>query len=134
MFIQTNRFRAWEPQLSRSAFAPLLVPTDCTHEITSVCQRALERIYEEGYAYHKAGVMLLDLVSAQLLQQGLFDRVDRGKQSRLMNAMDTLNMTMGPGSVLYASEGKRRVPMWGMRQAHKSLRYTTRLDELWTVG
>ena len=74
------------------------------------------------------------MVEGQRVQQGICDGVDRKKHSRLMTALDALNTTMEPGSVRYSSEGKRKVPTWGMRQAHKSPRYTTRLDELWTVG
>lgn len=134
VFIQTNPFRQWEPQRNEAATVRLPVATNCTHEIGSYLQIALERIYMQGYEYHKAGVMMLELIPADKEQQSLFDTVDRIKSASLMKALDRINAHHGPGTLRYAAEGRSKTPDWRMKQAHKSKRYTTHLSELWEVS
>lgn len=128
VFIRTNRFREWEPQYSNSVFIPLPVPTDYTPELIHYALCGLQKIYREGYGYHKAGVMLNDLVPASERQRGMFDTVDRQKSEQLMKALDLINRDWGSETLRYAAEGLEK--QWKMKQAHRSKRYTTCWEEL----
>ncbi len=128
VFIQTNIFRAWEGQHSDSAIVRLPVPTNCTHELIRHAHLVLEQIYRPGFGYHKAGVMMLELVPDTQIQQNLFDRADRAKWKSLMHTMDLLNLDHGQGIIRYAAEGMEK--RWKMKQAHKSQRFTTSWGEL----
>jgi DNA polymerase V len=128
VFIRTNSFREYLPQYSNSALIELAVPTQSTSELIQAAQKALTRIYREGYEYHKAGVMLLNLVPASQIQQSLFDTVDRQKSERLMTAIDQINTDFGSGTLQFAAEGLR--PRWRMKQERRSPRYTPSWEEL----
>jgi DNA polymerase V len=132
VFIQTNPFRPWLPQTHQSAMVTLPVATQSTQELSGAIQGALTRIYKPNFDYHKAGVVLLDLTPANTVQAGLFDTVDRDKHRAVMKVLDAMNATWGAGTVHYAAEGLRQ-QAWRMQQAHRSRRFTTRLNELWEV-
>ena len=128
VFVQTNRFRESAPQYANSTSIALLTARQDTFELIQAAHQALRHIYKEGYAYHKAGVMLLDLVAFNAVQGNLFDPLDRAKRSVLMTAMDQINQDFGMGAIQYAAEGLR--PRWRMKQEHRSPRYTTCWSEL----
>jgi len=132
VFIETNRFRAWERQHSPSVTLTLPVATQCTHELIQYALQALSQIYKPGYGYHKAGVMMLELVPAGEIQTSLLDTQDRGRLDRLMQVLDQVNWDHGQGKLRYASEGMGK--RWKMRQEHRSQRFTTDWNELMAVG
>jgi DNA polymerase V len=72
-----------------------------------------------------------DLVPNTQIQQNLFVQKDRQKQVQLMGALDRVNRDFGIGRLRYLAEGLEKA--WKTRFEHRSLRYTTRWDELLTV-
>ena len=86
----------------------------------------LRRLYKPGYAYQKAGVMLMDLTDAQRTQAALFD-TDRGNPA-LVRVMDRINACWGRGTLRLAAEGVHQG--WRMRRGMMSPCYTTHWAEL----
>ena len=130
VFLMTNRF-ADEPQYSTSVTIPLPVATQDTAELIWYALGGVEQIFQDGYRYQKAGVILTALVPAHQVQTHLFDRHDRERSQKLMAAIDTINAEWGSGTIRYAAVGLR--PGWCMRCARRSPRYTTRWEELAVV-
>jgi DNA polymerase V len=129
VFITANRFRPQEPQYANSKTLVLPYPTNDTSMIVRAALGATERLYQPGYSYHKAGVMLLDLSDGAIAQGSLFvDDSQRERSWRLMEAIDRLNHRFGAGTVRWAAEGLQQG--WGMRGEWRSPRFTTRWDEL----
>lgn len=119
---------------------PLLRATSDTVPIVHATLTGLRQIYRPGYAFIKAGVMLLDLHSARLRQGELeLEPLDQQEASRerLMGVVDELNQRYGRGTVKLASAGVQ-VPgeraSWAMRQERRSPAYTTRWDDMLEVG
>ena len=57
---------------------------------------SLKRIYRQGYAYKKAGVMLTGIDSATMHQESLFELHGAcDKSARLMSELDQLNQRYG---------------------------------------
>jgi len=134
VFIRTSPFRK-DPQYSRSITVPMRRPTSDTAAILEAALAGLRAIYQLGFNYAKAGVMLLELQS-DLIQQGELDwDDDTGKdRGRLMSSLDTLNHRFGRGTVKMASaglQGERRV--WSMKQERRTPAYTTCLADMPTV-
>jgi DNA polymerase V len=126
VFIRTSPFRQC-PQYSRSITVPLRRPSADTAQMVHAALLGLQAIYREGFAYAKAGVMLLDLQDASQQQTELDLEGDDGRdRSTLMLAMDQLNDRYGRGTVLLGSAGlagdKRT---WSMKQERRTPRYTT---------
>lgn len=111
-------------------------PTNDTLLIVQAATRALERIFRAGFAYHKAGVLLSDLVPDSPTQLCLFplDHKDDADETRrqLMETLDCINGTFGQDTIRLAATGTTQP--WRMKQAHRSPRYTTRWQELASVS
>ncbi|MDQ6681250.1 MAG: DUF4113 domain-containing protein [Pseudomonadota bacterium] len=114
-FIHTSPFRKQDRQYSRSITVPLRKPSCDSAALTSTAVRGLRAIYRPGFNYAKAGVMLLDLMPADV-EQGELDFDHPGAdRARLMETLDTLNDRFGRNTIAIASGGlagdKRRYSM-----------------------
>ena len=129
VFIQTNRFKAEEPQYNAGITVPLAEPTDDTPVLTHAALKGLEAIFRAGYRYKKAGVLLTLLSDKNSRQSTLFDDQNaREKSTRLMAAIDAINRAYGRDTVHLAVSGTQQ--RWAMRAGNRSPNYTTRWDEL----
>jgi len=112
------------------------VPTDNTGELIAQALKAVERSFEEGYLYYKAGVLLSGLTPAKNRQMSFLDRRDRYKLSQVTEAIDKINEKNGTDTVKYASMGTRNP--WKQNQKHKSKNFVESdklaLDIKRTVG
>lgn len=106
-----------------------------TKLIVNAALRGLKSIYEPGFQLAKAGVLLVDLSPQTTEQQGLLEELcpdHQRDQSPLMEAMDALNHRYGKGTVQVASTGIKQSANadWRAKQERRTLRYTTRWDEI----
>ncbi|WP_066161071.1 Y-family DNA polymerase, partial [Hydrogenophaga pseudoflava] len=70
VFMHTSPHRQG-PQLSRSVVVPLRRPTDDSRLLAGAAADAMRRMYQPGYRFIKAGVILVDLQPANVQQQEL---------------------------------------------------------------
>ena len=127
VFIRTSPFRK-DPQYSRSMIVPLRRPCSDTSAIVDAALHGLRAIYQPGYRLAKAGVMLLDIQSAQTcqLELDMGEPVAQRDRSRLMAAMDKVNDRWGKGSIKVGSARVGTAPRdWGMKQERRTPCYTT---------
>ena len=132
VFIHTNPFKPEEPQYNHCQTLQLPVASNSTPELIRYALSGLKRIYRSGHRYKKAGVLATGIVPAETVQGSLFDTVDREKHRRLMEVTDRLNHRMGRDTLQFAVQGFAK--SWGLRQERLSPGYTTRWEELMTVG
>ena len=131
VFIRTSPFRQQDKQYSRSTVVPLRRPTDDSRAISQAALMGLASIYQPGYRYAKAGVMLLALNDASVDQGELALEDDaallrEAEGPRLMQALDAVNQRYGRGALLLASAGLAGdLRVWGMKQERKTPGYTT---------
>ena len=127
-FIRTSPFRTQDLQYSRSTVVPLRRPTNDSRDINQAALLGLQASYRHGFKYTKAGVMLLDISPAELIQYELAldgDEADPGS-SRLMQALDAVNQRFGRGTVTLASAGlSGDQRQWCMKQERRTPGYTT---------
>lgn len=139
VFIRTSPFRKQDAQYSRSACLPLPVPTSDSAHITQAALALLRNIYQQGYVYAKAGVMLMGLQPAARQQLTLdlsrqAGDVQPANRVRLMQNMDQLNQRYGRGTLKLASAGLgQTAQIWHMKQDFKTPAYTTDWANLLTV-
>lgn len=127
VFLHTNQFKD-TPQYSNALTFTLPVATDSTPELIAAALEGIRRIWRDGFAYKKAGVMFLSLVPASQIQTSLFDSADRSRAKTLMATLDAINHRFGSGTLQYASSGIAKG--WKASFNHCSPAYTTRWDEL----
>ncbi|KXI24609.1 Y-family DNA polymerase [Photobacterium sanguinicancri] len=130
VFLRTNRHKN-TPQHNRSSAIPLACPSQDTYKFLDSALHQLVQIYRSGYEYQKVGVILDELSDAgnDAFQLDMFDTsaLVESKRRDLMSISDTINTRykngLKPASVMSSTN-------WHMRQAFRSNRWTTRLDEL----
>ena len=131
VFVQTDRFSG-EPQYFNAGTHTLAHPTDSTQEIMRCAMNALERIFREGFNYRKAGVMLNSLSSADQLTLRMPGE-ERGERFRqVMLAVDQINRKWGRDTIRFAAANP--AGDWRTKIERRSPRYTTRLEEVLTIG
>ena len=131
VFLQTNPFKPEEPQYNNAVTVKLVKPTDNSFRLSEAALYGLKRIYKPGYAYKKAGVMLMSLCPADQVPADLFsgfDEPDTQRAKNLMTTLDEINAKMGRGTVRSAGEGIQKA--WAMRSDNKSKAFTTDWQQL----
>ncbi|RKQ61961.1 DNA polymerase V [Vogesella indigofera] len=107
---------------------PLPGPTADTLALVKAALVGLEAIYQPGYGYKKAGVVLLEIGAAQARQPDLFAVSTDPRRAALLQTLDQVNRHYGSGTLKLASEAVSAD--WRMRQEQRSPRWTTCWDEL----
>ena len=131
VFLQTNPFKPDEPQYNNAVTVKLVKPSDNSFRLSEAALYGMKRIYKPGYAYKKAGVMLMSLCPANQLPVDLFsgfDEQDTQRAKNLMATLDEINARMGRGTVRSAGEGIQKT--WAMRSDNKSSAFTTDWGQL----
>ena len=132
VYIHTNEHKHEEPQYNSGITIALAHPTDDTMQLVAAAKAGLHRIYRSGYRYKKAGVVLLEITPAGIVQTQLFtDTVVSDKSFKLMAAMDGINLRMGKGAIHLASDGVTQ--NWRMNRGSVTPAYTSCWDELPSV-
>ena len=133
VFVRTNPHKLEHRQHSELAQAVLPVATDYTPDILRAALGVLDRIYREGHAYQKAGVLLAGIEPKGSRQLSLIapQPEDDARRGRAMAVLDAANRKYGRGSLVYAAQGIETE--WGMRREKLSPAYTTRWDQLLRV-
>lgn len=131
VFIRTSPFRRNDEQHAGSISVPLRRPTADTAHLVQAALAGLQAIYKPGYNYAKAGIHLLELQPADLVQLEMELDTDCTGRPGLMHAMDAINTRFGRGAIGLASAGTAvKTREWAIRQEMRTPRYTTRLDEI----
>ncbi|HEV8286773.1 MAG TPA: Y-family DNA polymerase [Chitinophagaceae bacterium] len=135
VFVVTNDYEGnqyqYNPQTKHS-HTKLLQATSHTNELIKNAVPLVEKLYQRGSKYLKAGVMLGGLVPDESVQGNIFKSEAANHQRLLMEAMDNINFSMRDDAVKYVASGLKR--NWKMRQEMRSGRYTTRWEELFEVS
>jgi hypothetical protein len=93
--------------------------SDVTSEIYTGSRTCLEKAFQPGFQYRKAGVILSDLISPDDITTRLFEQMDFERRHSLSKIIDEVNYRYGrdmvgsPHSKLGAT-GKERVSIAGM--------------------
>jgi DNA polymerase V len=114
-----------------SDYMTLPVATSFTHELIKPAMELVDRLYEKGKIYKKAGVMLSGLVPDESIQGNLFRSENKNGERKLMDMIDNINFSQRDDVLKFAASGTARD--WKMRQELRSGRYTTRWDELYEI-
>ena len=115
-YVRGDRFREDLPFYSNSCQLTLDTPTSDTMTIVRQALKALDRIWRDGFAYRKAGVMALDIHHGGGIQLNVFDPEDHSKLRRLMTSIDGINNMYGSRSVKLAPGLQRGE--WSPNQNH----------------
>ncbi|HSX07187.1 MAG TPA: Y-family DNA polymerase [Candidatus Saccharimonadia bacterium] len=128
LVLRTNYHRPGYQQVRETV--RFYTPTADTGTITSQLVRLLASNYH-SLDYHRADVLLYDLLPETGLQTDLLGTVnlyDNQKSHNKMKAIDTINLRHGKGTVKFAAENLSQI--WQPRRRLMSPRYTSAWNEL----
>jgi len=108
-----------------------LPPTNDTPALIRAAKALGEKLFVEGRAYKKAGIVLGGLEPADSSQSEFFDDGSAEKSARLSRTVDSLNAALGGGMLRYG--GEKSSTQWGSRCDSQSPNWTTRWEDLKTV-
>jgi DNA polymerase V len=130
--LSTNRHNPGYQHTSR--LIGFQTPTADTGYITSQLVKAVEAAFNPRSWYHRANILLYDLVSEKTLQTDLFNNLDivkSGSSQARLQALDTINTRYGQRTIHYAAEDLSQA--WQPKRQLRSPRYTTNWQELPTA-
>ncbi len=129
IFLQTNRFKK-EKQYNSGIMVGLNFPCCDTSTIIKLASKAIDQIFQPGYSYHKAGIMMLDLIPSDIHQKDLFQNTAYSLSDQRMKVIDSLNKKFGSGIIMHGKVRSKDKNKWKSRSFYLSPRYTTQWDEL----
>ncbi len=135
VFIRSNKFNKINRPYFGSKTYNLISPTNDLFEIIKVAIQALQKIYQSGIKYKKAGILLSNLSEEGVFNQDLFFRrteKDILKKVRVNKAFDLLNQRYGSGTICVAKENYER--FYITRRKNLSPAYTSSFNDLPTVS
>ena len=128
VFILTGFSEDKQAEKNQSVSIKLPTATNLSSELIRQAMKAVEKIYQSGQSYKRAGVRFDELVPSEQIQISLFEQADSDKNSRLMETVDRLNDKLGSGALRYGTQGAMHP--WKAKSEMVSPRYTTCWDEL----
>lgn len=136
VFITTPPHQQNQAQYNNQYTIPLVYPSDNTVLLNKIALRALQHIWQQGFYYQKASVLLSNIKPKESLQIDLFAANPKysanAKSDQLMQTLDKINQQMGKKTLQLASSGLEN-KCWTMKRNLISKRYTTCWQELLTV-
>ncbi|MBL0357503.1 MAG: DUF4113 domain-containing protein [Chitinophagaceae bacterium] len=114
-----------------SSYVTLPIATSSTNELIKPAVQLVDKLYEKGRLYKKAGVMLSGLVPDSTIQGNLFMPEKQNGKRLLMDMIDNINYSQRDDVLKFAASGTKR--NWKMRMEMRSPRYTSRWEELFEV-
>lgn len=129
VFIQISRFKPGPKFEPSSITIPVPSHTDDTRQLVKISLWGLKRIYQKGFEFTKAGVMLGELVPLEGVQTDLFSHAQAtNRTDKAIETMDAINQKWGRSTIKLASEGAKK--SWAMRSENRSPCYTTKWADL----
>ncbi|HWB38630.1 MAG TPA: DUF4113 domain-containing protein, partial [Candidatus Saccharimonadales bacterium] len=129
LMISTNRSLPGYQRQQHTVQLPR--PTADTGLIASQLVDLAQALFRPELRYHRANILLFDLVSDQAVQAdllGLVDLAASDQSSARLQAVDQLNSRYGKNTVRFAAEDLSQA--WQPKHNSRSPRYTTAWDEL----
>lgn len=133
LFLLTNMNRQDLPQYFNEETLKLTVPSSATGELIKNTFLLLDKLFKEGFLYKKAGVILSDIASEEVIQMDLFDSTDRKQQQKLMKTIDGINHRYGADKVRVTAQGMAH-NAWKISGLNGMRCFSTNLQDVITVN
>lgn len=139
VFLSTNPFREDLAQYSNFAESVFFTPTNSLIDINRAAMECVDKLFQEGYQYKKAGVVIMSISSGESIQTSFLD-FDADRFQKLKNldqVVDRINKINGRetlvlGAQQYRGKGNSKKALKFeevIKRDFKSPNYTTR----WSV-
>jgi DNA polymerase V len=131
VFIHTDPFSETQKYVSRSITVTLPIASNADMIVAKAALAGLNEIFVPNLLYKKAGVIVSEISSEKVIQQNLFEQLDKDKLDSISKVTDFLNVKYGKNTVKLAVQGSSRE--WKLKQEKLSPGYTTRWEDILEV-
>jgi DNA polymerase V len=108
VFIKTNRFREDQEQYSNARTLAFDEPTDDLIRVVKNAKSLLRSIYRKGYAYKKAGVLLIDLIPKGAQQGLLFEEHGNPRRKEFVDVLEEVASQYGQACAFLGAQGVKQ--------------------------
>lgn len=140
VFAYTNPLRKDQPQYKARMWYTFHMPTNNTIEMVKQAINCFRTVYRQKDAngtpiyYKNGGVIVAGIVPQNQKQANMFTAPAAEKHLQLMKAVDKINTNLGKETITIGSQGNiNKKQAWMLRCAHKSPKFTTRLNEIMKI-
>ena len=140
VFVDTNHFREDLPQYGLFKTVSIPTATNSTIPIVDAAMACLDLVFRKGYAYKRAGVIVMDISSENAVQTSFYDYNSEryARWRRLDKTMDAINKINGRETVVLGAQqytakggkGKAADFASAIKRDHRSPYYTTRWSDI----
>ncbi|MCI5072094.1 Y-family DNA polymerase [bacterium] len=131
IFIRSSRHLHNDEYYKNGCSVALPSPSQDVSFILNQIKPALRALYKPGVRYHKAGIILMDLVKKNEIQNNIFCSHGQANNEKTMQIIDQINQKAGKDIVFLAAQGNlKQTPK---NNIYKSPSYTTNWKELLRV-
>lgn len=130
VYLQKNKHKIDRQKYSFYIQETLPFATNTAFTLVNTALRLLEKIFEEGEIYKKAGVLVSELIPQEQKQYHLFEE-ENPKYERLMNVIDAIQKKTGERKIKLGIHDLSRT--WKMNQNYLSKKYTTQFSDILKV-
>lgn len=132
VFIHTNAFDKTAKQQFKSIHIVINEPTNDLLILSSISLKALRSIYQEGYSYKKAGVLVTEIINRDENSASLFNSNNTLlKRDNLMHTIDCINKEFSQGILHTSAINKNKI---FIRKDMMSKNFTTKIDDIITIN
>jgi DNA polymerase V len=128
VFVTTSRFQ--EEYYDNSTVLSLPYLTNSSFDLIAFAKKGMEAIFKPGLLYKRAGVMLLGLLPANVVEPDFLSQQEPQKHKDLMETVDHIRSKYSEKALFFGAQGDGKLPT---QRRNSSQAYTTNWKELLTV-
>lgn len=127
LYLRKDKYKVGNARYNFTVFQSLPFATQSNMTLSSTAVKMVEKLFEAGETYTKAGIIITDIIPQHQKQFNLFVE-ENPKHEKLMKVMDDIRKKTGERKIRLGNQDLQRT--WKMKQNFLSKKYTTDITEL----
>lgn len=127
LYLRKDKYKAGNERYNFSVYEALPFATQSSLTLSTTAIKMLEKLFQSGETYTKAGIIITDIIPQDQKQFNLFVE-ENPKHEKLMKVMDDIRKKTGERKIRLGNQDLQRT--WKMKQNFLSKKYTTDIKEL----
>ncbi|WP_415831465.1 Y-family DNA polymerase [Flavobacterium terrigena] len=130
LYLRKDQYKAGNERYNFTKYESIPFATQSSITLSTTAVKMVEKLFEAGQTYTKAGIIISEIIPQDQKQFNLFVE-ENPKHEKLMKVMDDIRMKTGERKIRLGNQDLQRT--WKMKQNFLSKKYTTDITELLEV-
>ncbi|NHM02478.1 Y-family DNA polymerase [Flavobacterium difficile] len=127
LYLRKDKYKVGNERYNFSVYETLPFATQSSLTLSTTAIKMLEKLFQTGEIYTKAGIIITDIIPQDQKQFNLFVE-ENPKHEKLMKVMDDIRKKTGERKIRLGNQDLNRT--WKMKQNFLSKKFTTDITEL----